>query len=337
MSDFLGKLVTMVIHPGTGVRPRLPGRFEPQHLALAGALDIVVADDVGHEAPIPSTQPAQFPDDLAAPSADAPTPGDRRHDPPTPSITPSPAPDKSHPAARLSQPRQPATASPEAAPEPPTVPTRFSPALHPTPKPPTVAREQRPGSPDETGRLSPASTPDSSAAVKGSAEPHLTLERRPVERESARTHPPTAAPAILPEASEIRSPSTPESPASARPTAPTVEPFPLESATHPAVSTLSRPQIESAIPEMAQMPPPEPLLGRADGRATVDPHFTEPMATAPSRRADASQAPTIRVTIGRIEVRATLPPAPPEHPQPARRQPALPLDQYLQRRNEGKR
>jgi len=61
------------------------------------------------------------------------------------------------------------------------------------------------------------------------------------------------------------------------------------------------------------------------------------MADMPPRRAEAGQGPTIRVTIGRIKVRATLPPAPPAHPQPVRRQPALPLDQYLQRRNEGKR
>jgi hypothetical protein len=58
--------------------------------------------------------------------------------------------------------------------------------------------------------------------------------------------------------------------------------------------------------------------------------------TAPSQ-ATAGQAPTIRVTIGRIEVRASVPPAAPARQQPPRRQPALPLDEYLRRRNGGAR
>jgi hypothetical protein len=49
-----------------------------------------------------------------------------------------------------------------------------------------------------------------------------------------------------------------------------------------------------------------------------------------------SPAPTIRVTIGRVEVRATRPPAP-QQPRVERQRPrpALTLDEYLKQRNEG--
>jgi hypothetical protein len=51
---------------------------------------------------------------------------------------------------------------------------------------------------------------------------------------------------------------------------------------------------------------------------------------------ESSSAPVVQVTIGRIEVRAVTPPAPPK-PAPARSVPAMSLDEYLQRRNGGKR
>ncbi len=49
----------------------------------------------------------------------------------------------------------------------------------------------------------------------------------------------------------------------------------------------------------------------------------------------AAEAPTIQVTIGRIEVRATPPAAPVPKPRPA--SPTLSLDDYLRQRNEGRR
>ena len=62
-------------------------------------------------------------------------------------------------------------------------------------------------------------------------------------------------------------------------------------------------------------------------------------APAPTRRqpaVDPPPAPTIRVTIGRVEVRAVLPPpAPARTPAPAT--PKLSLDEYLRSRNGGRR
>jgi len=48
-----------------------------------------------------------------------------------------------------------------------------------------------------------------------------------------------------------------------------------------------------------------------------------------------SPPPTIRVTIGRVEVRAIMPPAPPTRTKPARPGPALSLEDYLKQRNRG--
>jgi hypothetical protein len=47
---------------------------------------------------------------------------------------------------------------------------------------------------------------------------------------------------------------------------------------------------------------------------------------------------TIRISIGRVEVRAPTPPAPPAPPTPARlARPSLSLDDYLRQRDEGGR
>lgn len=49
-----------------------------------------------------------------------------------------------------------------------------------------------------------------------------------------------------------------------------------------------------------------------------------------------SPPPNIRVTIGRVEVRAIMPPEPKAPPaKPSRPGPALSLDDYLKQRNEG--
>jgi len=72
--------------------------------------------------------------------------------------------------------------------------------------------------------------------------------------------------------------------------------------------------------------------------------FSEPRLVHPERRKDFSpaeqrsstSAPIIRVTIGRVEVRALHPPAP--APKPAKpAPPKLSLEDYLQQREKGSR
>ena len=77
-------------------------------------------------------------------------------------------------------------------------------------------------------------------------------------------------------------------------------------------------------------------------RPQLTPHRGEPVSQpnadqAAERRHSQPEPPTIQVTIGRIEVRATPPPqplAPP--PAPPRARPALSLDDYLAKRREVK-
>jgi hypothetical protein len=83
---------------------------------------------------------------------------------------------------------------------------------------------------------------------------------------------------------------------------------------------------------------------RRDARAAVTP-VDEP---EPPRRAERGQAaaaatppppPTIEITIGRVEVRATVgPPVPVARPQPvAQTAPRLSLEEYLRNQNGGRR
>ena len=77
--------------------------------------------------------------------------------------------------------------------------------------------------------------------------------------------------------------------------------------------------------------------------------LTVPVATRPQRPEDpdvmsaaavpynlTAAEPSIRVSIGRVEVRAVFPTAPPRRAQPARPKPSLSLDDYLKQRNRGR-
>lgn len=94
-----------------------------------------------------------------------------------------------------------------------------------------------------------------------------------------------------------------------------------------------------ATPERLEEQRAQQSLGSAPGRpptVTVTGILREPpVPTVSGRRlaADPTTAETIRVSIGRIEVRAVHPPAPPEPEPPRSRVPALSLDDYLRRRD----
>jgi hypothetical protein len=69
-------------------------------------------------------------------------------------------------------------------------------------------------------------------------------------------------------------------------------------------------------------------------RETPHSDFAAPALTEPDTSRE--QSPTIKITIGRVEVRAVMPPAPAPRPSPERRGLALSLDEYLKRRSGGK-
>ena len=86
------------------------------------------------------------------------------------------------------------------------------------------------------------------------------------------------------------------------------------------------------LPARDEDQPPAPELRQ---RTNAVPPWVDP---AQGRRPEPPGAPTIHVSIGRIEVRAAPPPPAPPAPRPDRRPtPALSLNEYLRRRDEGHR
>jgi hypothetical protein len=80
----------------------------------------------------------------------------------------------------------------------------------------------------------------------------------------------------------------------------------------------------------AKVPPQDPRLAAFPGQGRALPGGHDPGEERPA-------APVVRVSIGRIEVRAVFP-APPSAVRPAAApRPKLSLDEYLRQRNEGKR
>ncbi len=109
--------------------------------------------------------------------------------------------------------------------------------------------------------------------------------------------------------------------------------LPLLDAAPAKAPTVAQPDIEPAMPAMEPVFG-EPLLTVAGAAQYLLP--ADDNQPGPRARAEVSAQPTIRVHIGRIEIRGA-PAAPAPRPAPPRRQPALSLDQYLQRRNRGGR
>lgn len=352
MSDYLSNLAATVVHPGSSVRPRLPGRFEPLHLVSTGPFDFMASNDTEltstidavHDEPAPPAKPDHSSGDLTPLSADAPTRVDRPGDRPALATSLSPPLAGSEPWPSQSRPPETEVARPEAEPGELEVSEGALLAVQPTTAPPALETGKRQTTPDKAGPVSPVPMPDTFPASTDSGEVRPSKERRPVPPLSHELRPIRLQPPAVPP--EARPKSAPEQPAPVRPAALDSDPFAQGSTPHIAASGESHRQIEPAAPpagaepassQAAQRPPAKPGLGRRDGRAVVEPHFMEPIADLPLHQARASKAPTIRVTIGRIEVRAAMSPDPPRRLQPVRRQPALSLDQYLQRRTEGKR
>lgn len=270
MSSYLSHLAATVVHPGGGVQPRLPGRFEPRHRALAGVFDFEVSDDpeatdaveaFDYDEPPPITQPVRSSGDPTPPTADVARP----HDGPVPSTARRPPPASSEPSE--------------------------------------ANAAESPADAVKAASVSPAPARDISPAVNDEGRSPPADERRPMPPlaeavQPVRPQPPTAVPPVLPDISpaSMSEPSAPDRPDALDSLAFARESMPLSAALEE-----SRRQIE------------------------------------PVEQLGAEKAPTIQVTIGRIEVRATTRPAPQPPPRPVRRKPVLTLDEYLKQRRGDRR
>ncbi len=303
MTDFLIGLLQRNRSAAPMVRPRLGSLFEP--------------------APLMGEASAQPPSLPWAPA------------PPTPSALPTPE-GESHPrpgSLALTQ-----TTPPPSAPSPTTPPSA---PIPPRPREVTPPGEDAPGPMPKAARRSISPLPSGEKARPGSPRPAQAppSPQRPVPALGAPT-PPIATPPAQEPGRDHPLPAWPEPPstiaplgsgdASLRPAWPGASASPsvwegeapsrLGSANPPASPSQGRP----APVTRPRTPPAQPIQP------------ARPLPSAPPR--EATQPPVIRVSIGRIEVRAQLPerleppqPPAPSRPQP-RRAPALSLSDYLKQR-----
>jgi hypothetical protein len=80
---------------------------------------------------------------------------------------------------------------------------------------------------------------------------------------------------------------------------------------------------------------PSSPLGERRIPEVARPTLTPAFAMRDDRRPQVPDEPTVQVTIGRVEIRATVAPTPAR--KPAVLTPAMSLDEYLKRRNEASR
>ncbi len=323
MSNYLSNLAATVVHPGRQVRPRLPGRFESHR--QPGPFDWGAGENVGPtadgvEEPAAPADGAHPSGDLIAPSENAPRRGRVRPakalsapseapEPPASQVVATPL-EAPEPSAGQGLPQRSKTARPKARRGTPELPQGVPTDPRAAGKPPYSETGKGPADPGRTEPVSPAPLPDASPAAEDQSRRPLSEDIRPSPRLTGRLRPDRLQP----------SPAEPAAAPQAR-TAPTFEP--------------SAPLRIPADSQPGQSPPAAPILGSANGIPLIEPRLAVSPAEVPSPRAGVQPTP-IRVTIGRIEVRAALPQPLPQPARPVRRQPALPLEQYLQRRNEGR-
>jgi len=189
------------------------------------------------------------------------------------------------------------------------------------------------GAPDVGASEPPRARPDAAAAPPPGRRISPRRPRAPGGGTSPATPPGSgaaAAPHLRPAAAERSRPSRTPAPVPSAPPSPSGDPR-ARAAPLPAV-----PGAEGAPPTPAGSAPGprEPLL---PSRPKVSPASHQPPVAGPRRGAAAPPETVIRVTIGRVDVRAVPPARPPAREARAAPQPRLTLEGYLERRRGGRR
>lgn len=212
-------------------------------------------------------------------------------------------------------------------------PARVGPAAKP------MVEKERPAAssvskPAPAGRPAPKAAPEKARTEEPRVvQAHPTPESTPVaiqppvpettRRALARSAP--ALPVDVPQLVALESAPAQQHPAKPLPPTPKAE---TVQETPPIQHAI---KVETRVASPAQTPPPpQPSVTRQARQSTAMPP-SQSLTAEP-----APQPPAIRVTIGRVEVRAVQPPEPfLPRPRPAMRMPAVSLDDYLRRRNGG--
>lgn len=229
-----------------------------------------------------------------------------------------------------------------------------SPSIHPLPRPqtpripsPTVPAAPQPALPTLTPPApqpaSPSPLPPTPTLRPASSEPAPPPQKQP---------PVNDAPAAIQPSPPRQPVLAPPAPVNVTPTSlhHRAEPPPAKE-THPPVIireqiTRLKQVVESpapSIPPLVETVREQPIQPSPPVKAAIRPEQIKPFIPANGRPSNhqppvtppPEPAPTIQITIGRIEVRATPPPpAKVEQKQP--RTPVLSLDDYLRQRNGGR-
>jgi hypothetical protein len=364
MSDFLTRLAERAVGEGARVLPALPVRFSPGEPGVAPAsastplADVDEGDDWTREelidaAPAPvrpfrAESPRRAEASSAGSSADAPPPDVRAssaaEQPPTRTASSGdairPAPEPSPPGHPPVEPMEvsaeverPSADSPNPVPRPANPPSRTVPrrAAVETPHPPVIEAAAS----DVSEAPAPHQPTRREVRAAGDARPVV----RPSRQDEESGEEAGAAPSIIPRTQEkqgrdaMPSRSTPQPaaatrheveaprPAEGRRENPPRERVRLAAQHQPAPRIVPPPR---ARLEPAPVPEPRERIGRVAGEQNP--------ASAP--------APAIHVSIGRVEVRAVAAPPTPARNRPApaaSASPGVSLDEYLRRRDGGRR
>jgi hypothetical protein len=334
MSDYLGNLVMRMRSPAITVRPQVSSVFEPP---LAHA-QLSVPRDLDPDISIESSHGAPTDAELLAPAA---THSDVRREPAHAlwlSTAQASAPSEISAAPADVGTVQPPRISPRFLPTPwrahePMVPREEEEAVAVQPR-----RRQRRNALGTTGPVSgPASSPVSHLSMPRQSQP--TAQDDDVERPAPHVKPRFEA--IQPRLPRVAHGSGTTDPAGEEGINPPSSP-PFISLDIESLAPVSPERAPISL-EPAVRPPgiPRPAADPDQSRQHASVHgpairpLTAAARVAPQAMRAADVAPpTIHVTIGRIEVRAT--PPPPAQPRPrAAAAPILTLDEYLRRRASG--
>lgn len=234
---------------------------------------------------------------------------------------PSPFPGSQQPTAKLMVPdRSHAPLPPLATPSP--IQPEPAPALQPAVGPTTAPDgEGQTRPPDQAGSPSPSQVP------AGTPAPQRATQGPPISVPTASTPAPATGPQQRPEPLQPRDPLGSNEGNRRAVSTEVVVARPMET---PAAATIERAPAP-VVHEQAPAPPPGAALRP---QIAVMPPARSPRPLAHRLEETAMTQPTIHVTIGRVEVRATPPPAPSQKKGPSK--PAvMSLDEYLRQRNGG--
>jgi hypothetical protein len=317
---YLDRLAARARGAVAGVRPRVPGRFEPPRAADVPDLEVVEETAAGSAWPTPQPAPDGPPRSgrsqvvAGAGVAAAPRPSraeraDPWDGPRTGTLGPAAgqATESARPVDRIADPAR-------------AVERTAPPAGQPAPR-------------REAARRAAAPPP----ALEAPADPLAVtpvpswVEDRPAATPPAHGAPPERVDGNAP-------PAAPPPRAVARRAAMPAEPAPPASAPRDAAAAWAGPVPQA--PVEAPAPTAAPRVERAPDRppevalreVTVRPEVTGP-APAPVAAETAAEVPVIEVTIGRVEVRAAPGRDHPRRRASGRERPPMPLDEYLRRRS----